>query len=186
MLLGTGVVGGVGPPGAGYRGAAWDRRLAFWVNRWMPGGVVEWLLEAGIGRVARRGTDVEWEVHGEKLVGTLSAEEKAYYGGHEEEKRALVGCYREAFRQGSKGAVVDAKLVLKEWGFGLEEVRGRVRIWNGTGDVNVPVQSARWMAEGIRAGGADVALKEFEGDTHLSTQVKHSEEILRDLMELGK
>ena len=186
VLLGTGVVSGVGPPAAGTRGAAWDRRVAFWVNRWVPGGVVEWMLNVGIGRMARGGSDAEWEAHGEKLIGTLSEEEKVYYKEHEGEKKALVECYREAFRQGSKGAVVDAKLVLKEWGFGLEDVKGKVKIWNGTGDVNVPVQSARWMADKISAGGADVVLKEFEGDTHLSTQVKHSGDILRDLIELRR
>lgn len=181
-LLGTGVVGGVAPPAAGYTGASWDRKLAFHLNRHLPSYILEKMLDVAIGTPARTCSDEKWKKHGEKLIATLSHGERTYYEEHKREKDELVECYREAFQQGSKGAVQDAKLCLMDWGFRLGDVKGKVRIWNGTADVNVPVGSARYMKDRL----PDASLKEYEDDTHFSVPLKHAEEVLRELMGMGR
>ncbi|KAK7186434.1 hypothetical protein DPSP01_002132 [Paraphaeosphaeria sporulosa] len=181
-LLGTGIVGGVAPPGAGTRGMALDRRFAVLVNRWVPVGAMEKVLDLAAGNAAR-GPDAAWALHAEHLMPTLSREEQEYYTDprHEKEKAALLACYREAFRQGGRGPAEDAKRVLGNWGFELGEVKGKVKMWNGGADVNVPVRTTRWMAERIE--GAE--LKVLEGATHFGVPVRHAEEILRELVGVG-
>lgn len=94
------------------------------------------------------------------------------------EKKALLSCYREAFRQGGAGAAADAKGVLLHWGFELGGVEGRVRLWNGGADVNVAVGGARWMKE--RLGDAELTV--FERESHFGVPVRYAEAILGALM----
>lgn len=57
---------------------------------------------------------------------------------------------QEAFRQGSKGAALDAILYALDWGFKLEDISSdlKVHLWHGKLDVNVPISMGRAM--GIR------------------------------------
>ncbi|KAJ4295512.1 hypothetical protein N0V90_007525 [Kalmusia sp. IMI 367209] len=181
-LLGAGVVAGVAPPAAGMRGMALDRKVAFVLNRILPSAVLEKMIDIGVANAARSPDQDHWAKQAEKMIKTFHQEEQEFYDEFPDLKRSMIECYKEAFRQGSKGAVGDTNLILKDWGFGIHEVRGKVRIWNGTGDVHVPVWAARWMAERL----PDAVLKEYEGETHLSVPSKYAEEILEDLMGMGK
>ncbi|CAI6310411.1 unnamed protein product [Periconia digitata] len=180
MLKGTGVVAGVAPPEAGTQGMSWDRWVAFKLNIWLPHSVLKWMMNTALGKTARDGDIAAFEKQMEKVIGTFSAEERDILNHNPGFKKDFVACFREAFRPGCDGAILDAKLVLAPWGFNMTDVHGKVRIWNGTADVNVPVQSARWMAQRL----PDATLKVYEGESHFTVPLKHDEEILAELLEM--
>lgn len=55
----------------------------------------------------------------------------------------------EAFRQGSRGAALDAKLIGRPWGFRIEDIATEVHLWQGEQDRLVPPAMGRYMAEAI-------------------------------------
>jgi pimeloyl-ACP methyl ester carboxylesterase len=65
--------------------------------------------------------------------------------------RAMAIPFSEAFRQGSKGPAYEGKLYAKPWGFRLEDISPKVKVylWHGELDSNVPVAMGRAMAEAI-------------------------------------
>ncbi|PVI05429.1 alpha/beta-hydrolase [Periconia macrospinosa] len=182
MLVGTGVVAGAAPPEAGTKGVSWDRWVAFKLNIWLPRAVLKWMMDTTLGNVARSGDVAAFEKQMNKVIATFSAGEREILEQNPQFRKDFVESFREASRTGCDGAVLDAKLVLSPWGFGMSEVHGRVRIWNGTADVHVPVHSARWMVERL----PDADLKVYEGESHMGLPLHHGEEILADLIELGE
>lgn len=72
----------------------------------------------------------------------------------------VLGTVLEAFRQGSEGAVHEAKLLSSDWGIDFAAIRAdlAVKIWHGKKDVNVPINQIRYLAQRIPGAG----LKEYD------------------------
>jgi pimeloyl-ACP methyl ester carboxylesterase len=134
-----------------------------------------------IGRVAR---DYE---HPERLTEWFVKEMKSKPGPDarcvedEAVTEKLVAAGRESFRQAGDGVAWDIKLIAKDWGFELQDLKTKglgVYLWHGRQDVNVPVTMAEQAAKLL--GG--VKLRIFEDEAHLSASLKRQDEILTALL----
>ncbi|HUW88973.1 MAG TPA: alpha/beta hydrolase [Candidatus Nanopelagicaceae bacterium] len=86
----------------------------------------------------------------------------------------------EAFRQGSKGASYEGKIYARSWGFNLEDISPKLKvyIWHGDADVNVPVAMGRGMCKLI----PNCEGKFYPGEGHYSTIFKYFEDIISTLI----
>lgn len=82
--------------------------------------------------------------------------------------------FREAFRQGTRGAVLDYRAIGSAWGFRPEDVAAPVTLWQGEKDRIVPPRHAEYLA--VRLPRA--TLERLPGEGHL-VLLSHAEEILR-------
>jgi pimeloyl-ACP methyl ester carboxylesterase len=87
---------------------------------------------------------------------------------------AYIDMLREALRQGTRGAAVDASLYARPWGFSLAGIRIPVHLWHGVLDENVPVSVGRFVAEAIPGCRATF----LEDERHLTLPRNHLEGIL--------
>ena len=83
----------------------------------------------------------------------------------------------ETFRNGVYGPTQEIKLLLKPWGFDLEQISCPVTIWYGTLDRQVPISHARIYANLI----PNAQLKIVENEGHHSLIKKHMQEIMSSL-----
>jgi pimeloyl-ACP methyl ester carboxylesterase len=82
----------------------------------------------------------------------------------------------EALRQGTRGFALEARLLVRPWGFRLEEIRVPVHIWHGTEDVDTPVAMGRVVAARIPNSHLTIC----PGEGHMLL-FPHWEEILTQL-----
>ncbi len=82
----------------------------------------------------------------------------------------------EAFRQGSKGAYYEGKIYIRSWGFNLEHISPKLKvyIWHGEADEAVPVAMGRGMCKLI----PNCVGKFYPGEGHYSTIFKYYKEII--------
>lgn len=80
----------------------------------------------------------------------------------------------EAGRQGHRHAVDEIAIVGRPWGFKLADIVVPVRIWHGSLDRTIAVESSEYYAEVI----PEAKLTVLEDVGHLSLPVNNSEEIL--------
>jgi len=86
----------------------------------------------------------------------------------------------EAFRQGSKGAYYDGKIYVRSWGFNLEDISPKLKvyIWHGEADEIVPVAMGRGMCKLI----PNCEGKFYPDEGHYSTIFKYYEDIIDALI----
>jgi pimeloyl-ACP methyl ester carboxylesterase len=85
---------------------------------------------------------------------------------------------REAFRQGMRGPAYEGRLLIRDWGFRLEDItHEHVYLWHGDADAVAPPGAARTMAERIPNCEATF----FSGEAHASAVVHHTSTMLRTL-----
>ena len=91
----------------------------------------------------------------------------------------FIKAFVEAFRQGSKGAYHEGKIYARSWGFNLEDISSKLKvyIWHGDADENVPISMGRGMCELI----PNCEAKFYPDEGHLSTIFKYYEEIIETL-----
>lgn len=100
---------------------------------------------------------------------------------HDPNKRqSIITSTREAFKSGVTGAAQELKLLLKPWGFNLEEIKLPVKIWYGTLDAQVPRSHATIYANLI----PQVQLYVLENEGHHSLIINHIEDILKGIIML--
>ena len=82
----------------------------------------------------------------------------------------------EAFRQGSKGVYYEGKIYVRSWGFNLEDISPKLKvyIWHGEADEIVPVAMGRGMCKLI----PNCEGKFYPGEGHYSTIFKYYKEII--------
>ncbi len=90
-------------------------------------------------------------------------------------RQLLMDDFKEAFRQGARGAAHETGLYARPWGFRLEDIAMPVTLWQGEDDVNVPPSMGRYQAQAIPNCDA----RFFPGEGHLLI-VTH----MREMMEL--
>jgi pimeloyl-ACP methyl ester carboxylesterase len=174
----AGVAAGMGPIEGGFRGAEWQRYLAFQVNRFLPAAWLHWIVDRSFARHTRNPDPLVFEknVIDKVINNVLSAEDAAYYRDHTT-RRDLVDDWRQAFAQGAAGYVTDAKTIFSPWPFQLGDVKGDVLLWYGSKDTFTPLSMGRYMQSRMPRA----RLIECEGDTHWSI-ADHGVEILEALV----
>ena len=97
------------------------------------------------------------------------------------DSRSFEACFesaRQAWRSSAAGVMADAEIYARPWGFQLEEVRVPVRLWHGKKDRTFSFHLAEQMA--ARLPNCELRLVEDAG--HYSLPIRHTHEILVDLM----
>jgi len=82
----------------------------------------------------------------------------------------------EAYRSGLLGFAWDARLIIRPWGFHLDEIKIPVHLWHGTVDNSTTVAMAHYMANKI----PNCKITICEGEGHMLL-IPHWEEILTAL-----
>jgi pimeloyl-ACP methyl ester carboxylesterase len=85
---------------------------------------------------------------------------------------------RQAWRSSAAGVMIDADIYARPWGFPLEEVRVPVRLWHGRKDRTFSFR----LAEEIARRLPNCELHLVEGAGHYSLPIRHTHEILSDLI----
>jgi len=98
------------------------------------------------------------------------------------ERNALITGVLEAFKNGSKGPAYEIQLLLKPWGFNLEEIKIPVNIWHGALDKQAPKSHAELYAKLI----PNAEIKKIENEAHVSILKNHMHEILSNLISNNK
>jgi pimeloyl-ACP methyl ester carboxylesterase len=89
-------------------------------------------------------------------------------------------CYdsgAEGFRNGTRGHAWETRLLVRPWGFRLEDIRIPVYLWHGTKDHETPISMARYVSSKIP--GCCLTVCEDEGHSLL---FPHWQEILTQLI----
>lgn len=90
---------------------------------------------------------------------------------------ALVAAMREGFRTGAQGALDDARLYGRPWGFDLAAIRVSTAVWHGTRDQLVDVTTAQAFA--VIPG---VEMHILDGQGHYGPALGETAMILEDLL----
>ena len=90
----------------------------------------------------------------------------------------LARVWREGFRRGTMGAMSDAQIYARPWGFDLADVRVPVTLWIGGADSLIPARSLEPYAS-IPGVGWHV----LDGEGHYSLAIKHGASILDKLVQ---
>ena len=93
--------------------------------------------------------------------------------------RAFGTTIRECMRQGTRGAVWDMRLDVREFGFRLDEICTPLKWFHGEQDMNSPVALARKVIAEL----PHAKLQTYANEAHLSTLCNHFDEIARALRE---
>jgi len=88
-------------------------------------------------------------------------------------KAMLESNFVEAFRGGPGGWIDDTLAFLAPWGFDLDQIKARVRLWHGPEDVFAPISHSRWLASRIR----NAMLIAPRGAAHFSAVTELPQEI---------
>ncbi len=97
------------------------------------------------------------------------------------DSKSFEACFesaRQAWRSSAVGVMTDAEIYAKPWGFSLEEVRVPVRLWHGKKDRTFSFRLAEQIA--TRLPNCEFHL--VDGAGHYSLPIRHTHEILADLM----
>jgi pimeloyl-ACP methyl ester carboxylesterase len=89
----------------------------------------------------------------------------------------LINLFKEAFKQGPKGYLQEAKLYRRDWGFQLSQVNVNISFWHGRMDDNVVTDVTRRIASEIP--GSKTTFIEHEG--HFSVTGYYLDQILTEL-----
>ena len=86
----------------------------------------------------------------------------------------------EAFRQGSRGMYHEGKIYARSWGFNLEDISPKLKvyIWHGDADTSVPIAMGRGMCKII----PNCQGKFYPGEGHYSTIFNYYEDIIDALV----
>lgn len=151
------VLAGMGPAHE-----AWVRDGMKPMNRVIFGAAqrAPWLLRpmmAAMGRAVR--DDKRYAKFVERQLKVSPPPDREVFGRYGDLLRpSAIG----AFRQGTRGAVQELRMIASPWGFELSEVRAPVLLWHGTEDVNVPIAVGRRVAQQL----PNARLRVFEGAGH--------------------
>lgn len=90
----------------------------------------------------------------------------------------FVDSYREAFRQGGRGAALDMTLLSRPWETVVESIRVKCHLWHGERDTTVPVAMGRRLAAAL----PDCHARYYADEGHFSLPVRRMDEILAALV----
>ncbi|KAK7999396.1 HYD1 [Apiospora arundinis] len=180
---GAALVCGLYPTSLGCGGMLMTTRVLLTLCPWVP-SLCGWVLDSMLGGVAR---DLQ---HPEKLELMLVDDVLKKKPAHEramlerdDVRAALVSGTRGSMVSGGAGAAWDGLVLGGEFGFKLEDVKiesGKVRMWHGAKDVNVPVH----MAEKAAALMPGAELRVSPECAHIDLPYTKSDEIMQGVREM--
>lgn len=91
--------------------------------------------------------------------------------------KELIASTLEAFRNGVAGAALEMKLLLRPWGFDLENITCPISLWYGAKDTQVPISNGQLYSSVLQ----HASFNRFEEDGHHSMINNHFEKILKTL-----
>lgn len=173
-LFACALVSTIAPPGTDTTGMKPSNRVVQFISRRTP-WLLPFLVWLSLGRSAK---DAERTREGMRRGRPQLSEPDQELLSRPDIEDLFVQDTMEAFRGGSRGVVLEGRLLGSDWGFSLEQVnRTRVLVWHGEWDQNSPVAHGRAVA--TRIPGCRMETYPEEG--HLSTLFNHSDQILREL-----
>jgi pimeloyl-ACP methyl ester carboxylesterase len=89
----------------------------------------------------------------------------------------MMNTMKTGLEYGNEGAIQDARIYKKKWGFELNNINTEIMLWHGVQDKNVPIETAGYVAENLQ----NCEYKFFNGEAHLSLIYNHTEDILSSL-----
>jgi pimeloyl-ACP methyl ester carboxylesterase len=169
----AGILSGVAPPDSdrALRGMRGLNRAGYIFGPWIP-----WpLWRLAIWAFFRTGRDDPASVFERGKKARPPADQNLWY--RSEVREVCLASGAEGFRNGTRGHAWETRLLLRPWGFRLEDVRVPVYLWHGTDDHETPVGMARESARRL----PDCRPTICEGEGH-SLLFAHWEEILTQLI----
>ena len=165
------ILGGSGPvdvPGA-FEGMAPERRIGYWLVRHAPA-----VLPLAVGWRGDPRRDPERFFANYTRHNPPSDQEVL---ARPEVREMFLASYSEATRQGIGAFAHELMLVVRPWGFQLQDIRVPMTLWQGEADNSTPVGMARAMAAVI----PHASLRILPGEGHLIF-LTHWKEIVDDLL----
>ena len=123
-------------------GMMWPQRILFSLARYTPWllGLPVWMM----GFLLRHYSEQYL-----KQITTLMPEYDRAILSQPEVRAMLKEDFTEAFRTVPWGCTWEAVLLVRPWGFRLEDIIVKIHLWQGDKDVNVPLQMGQYMASAI-------------------------------------
>lgn len=172
MLTATGVFAGAPPWSVGaHHMSKSRRRLAYLAEHWPR--LLRGLMSAAVGMtkwlVRRAWVQAKIDAWLEGVVKKTkeNSGEKYEKMTEEQAKKAREQIFApmfDHFEQGTAGFLKETQILVRDWGFPFEEVKGKVQIYHGVEDVNTPINVTRIMASQM----PNCNLQEFDKDDHYS------------------
>jgi pimeloyl-ACP methyl ester carboxylesterase len=164
-LTAAAIVGCVGPPEAPTAGMF----VPFALLRRFP-RLYGWSF-AMMGRGARKDPDRAVEKFAKA---PFLAEVDRTVAARPENHKVLAEATFEAHRPGSRGLAWDAALLVRPWGFRMQDITMPIRLWHGEADGMAPIAQARYVAGLL----PNCVAMFYPDEGHLSVLVNHLEDIL--------
>ncbi|KAI1329157.1 alpha/beta-hydrolase [Xylariaceae sp. FL0255] len=180
--VGAGIVAGLYPAHLGREGMMLSNRLLMCIAAWSP-WLVEKALDFDLRAAIAAGTAGPEKLEAllaSKLKARSAPDYHAWQSVSDETRAIVVEDLRRGLVQGSRASAWELHLGAIDWGFKLEDIEiesGRVVMWHGVHDVNIPIGMAREAHSLIR--GADLRISETAG--HLSMSFDSINDVVETL-----
>jgi pimeloyl-ACP methyl ester carboxylesterase len=150
----------------------WPARIGFGTARSLPR--LNRLIYGGlVGQVMRHRPEAALAL---LTVGMPDSDRRTL--AQPEIRSVLCEALREGLRQGTRGALLDMALYVREWQFDPAEIVPPVAFWHGDADATVPLLHTRLLAEAMPRAAVHV----LPGEGHFSLPFDHADEILETLL----
>lgn len=153
-------------------GLPWERRVGVFLGRHAP-WANRWLM------AALRHPSRDTQAFASRYSTHSCAEDLAMLADPGF-RSMMLASYAASCRHGVAGFAQDVSLLVRPWGFALEEVRVPVHLWHAREDHGTPLPMAEAMAEAI----PDSRLRVFEGGSHFLL-FTHWRELLDAVVDRG-
>ncbi|KAH7376694.1 Alpha/Beta hydrolase protein [Plectosphaerella cucumerina] len=173
-LVGAAICCGMYPAAYGTAGMRLPSRVMFTIAPWAP-SIVAFMLNSTLSTAAR---NEDPKVFEDLLVAEFKSAPPRDHALLDSNVRgcrdALTASTRAAVIPGGKASAVEFALFGSPWGFELKDLevgKGRLIMWHGTEDVNVPYRMAEMAAKDM----PDAELRTLQGEGHLGVVLKVDE-----------
>lgn len=173
-LLGVVVCCGLMPGLYGTAGMRLPSRIMFTISPWIP-SLVSMLLGLTLSAAARNEDPKVFEDSITREFKTMPPSDHALLSENLRGCRdALIASTRAAVIPGGEASATEFALFGSAWGFDLKEMefeKGRLVMWHGTEDTNVPYRMAEMASQDM----PNAELRTIEGQGHLGVVLKVEE-----------
>jgi pimeloyl-ACP methyl ester carboxylesterase len=149
------LVGCPAPPEVRVAGQPIGMRVAAGTAAWAPG--IAWHLASMYRKVVLEQPE---KAEADMLEGVSPAEKQELQ--RPDTARQLRATHTEALRHSAIGTLEDLRAIAKPWGFALQAVAARVRVWHGTDDSLAPFANAKELAGSL----PDATLIDMQNEGH--------------------
>ena len=137
-------------------GAARFIKIALGLARWLP-----WRLGRQLMKIQGRALVNNPEGTARRMLSSLPGADRRVLEDPQVTD-VLLPAMSESYRNGADGAAWEGAMLVRPWGFRLEDISIPVEIWHGEADVNDPVQCAEYLRDTIPHTHATI----FPGEGH--------------------